>query len=180
MAHYFAKAGFKPDQQRIPRGQSGGGQWTNGGGGGAGTPRPAPYDWGDAATLEKHVRTHGKDFGVSTEKSYARKAQQFYQKAKSGKLPAVVDKYGVFRAYDPATNTFGAYNPDGTTRTYYKPRAGVKYFQNQINMHTAQGGRVINPLPNNIPNQGSIGRGGGGVGGIGNDNRLTIIKPKIN
>ncbi len=32
-AHLAAKAGFNPDQPRIPAGQSGGGQWTSGGGG---------------------------------------------------------------------------------------------------------------------------------------------------
>ena len=42
--------------------------------------------------------------------------------------PTKVDDNGVTRVYDPRTNTFGAYNADGTTRTFYKRatlRSGV-------------------------------------------------------
>lgn len=35
------------------------------------------------------------------------------------------------RVYDPKTNTFGAYNPDGATRTFFKPSAEADYFNRQ-------------------------------------------------
>lgn len=41
------------------------------------------------------------------------------------------DMDGIIRVYDPETNTFGSYNSDGTTRTFFKPRGGQKYFDNQ-------------------------------------------------
>jgi pyocin large subunit-like protein len=34
---------------------------------------------------------------------------------------AKIDADGVIRVYDPATNTFGSYNANGTTRTFFKP-----------------------------------------------------------
>ena len=37
------------------------------------------------------------------------------------KVPTKVDADGVIRMYDPTTNTFGAYGPDGITRSYFKP-----------------------------------------------------------
>lgn len=43
-----------------------------------------------------------------------------FQSPDSGFLMKTDDK-GVTRIYDPKTNTFGAYNADGTTRTFYKP-----------------------------------------------------------
>jgi len=33
--------------------------------------------------------------------------------------------------YDPATNTFGAYAADGTTRTFFKPGNGMAYWNTQ-------------------------------------------------
>lgn len=34
------------------------------------------------------------------------------------------------RVYDPQTNTFGSYNSNGTTKTYYKPTSST-YWQRQ-------------------------------------------------
>ncbi|CAB4243600.1 Pyocin large subunit-like protein (fragment) [Methylacidimicrobium sp. AP8] len=45
-------------------------------------------------------------------------------RAQAEGLPTKIDSEGVIRIYDPATNTFGSYNADGTTRTFYKPYGG--------------------------------------------------------
>ena len=42
-----------------------------------------------------------------------------------------VDEEGTIRVYDPKTNTFGSYNPDGSTKTYFKPTGGQNYFDKQ-------------------------------------------------
>ena len=39
------------------------------------------------------------------------------------------DKIGTID-YDPSTNTFGAYNSDGTSKTFFKPKS-KNYFNNQ-------------------------------------------------
>jgi len=52
---------------------------------------------------------------------YASQASQFLQDSQVDGLPTKIDAEGVIRVYDPDTNTFGAYNPDGTTRTFFQP-----------------------------------------------------------
>lgn len=77
--------------------------------------------WGNPRTLADHFDRHGPDFGSPDEDAYAREAQDFLQRAVAERLPVKVAPDGTIRAYDPATNTFGAYNADGTTKTYFKP-----------------------------------------------------------
>ncbi len=36
-------------------------------------------------------------------------------------MPTKIGSDGAIRIYDPKTNTFGSYRPDGFTRTLYKP-----------------------------------------------------------
>jgi pyocin large subunit-like protein len=77
--------------------------------------------WGRADTLDDHFRRHGSDFGARSAGEYADIASQFFQRSQRERLPTKIDADGVIRVYDPATNTFGAFNPDGTTRTLFKP-----------------------------------------------------------
>lgn len=77
--------------------------------------------WGNPSTLTDHFNRHGGDFGSPSEGAYANEAQQFLQRAVGEHLPTKVGPDGTIRVYDPATNTFGSYNPDGSTKTYFKP-----------------------------------------------------------
>jgi pyocin large subunit-like protein len=53
---------------------------------------------------------------------YAQQASTFFQRGIEQGLPTkVAPKSGIIRIYDPETNMFGAYNADGTTRTFYAP-----------------------------------------------------------
>jgi hypothetical protein len=151
----YEKAGYRPDQPRDYRGW-----WSPTGASGT---LSVTETWGDKKTLEKHVKDHGKDFGVNSSEDYTKRANDFYKRGRAEKLPTVIDKNGVTRIYEPKTNTFGSYNPDGTTRTFYKP-SSPRYFENQIRQHAA-GGRVLN-MPQPPANSGG-GRnvGGGGLGG---------------
>lgn len=81
----------------------------------------AADSWGSAATLARHFRDHGADFGARTAREYADLASDFLQRGLRDGLPTKVDADGVIRMFDPKTNTFGAFNPDGTTRTFFKP-----------------------------------------------------------
>ncbi len=151
------KAGYNPSQPRDYRGR-----WAE-----TGAPpnrSQAMETWGKPETLEEHVKQHGKDFGVNSTEEYTRQANDFYKRGKAEKLPTVIDKDGVIRMYEPKTNTFGAYNPDGTTRSFYKPTS-KNYFENQIRQHGPEG-RVLN-MPQAPANSGGSGRsvGGGGLGG---------------
>jgi len=61
---------------------------------------------------------------------YAAQAAAFLQRAKTTGLPAKRAAEGSLRIYDPATDTFGAYNSNGTTRTFFKP-GSAGYFDRQ-------------------------------------------------
>ena len=87
--------------------------------------------WGRAETLADHFQRHGKDFGAKSENDYASMASDFFVRSQKEKLPTKIAPDGAIRAYDPKSNTFGSYNPDGTTRTFFKPPQGQKYWNRQ-------------------------------------------------
>jgi hypothetical protein len=83
---------------------------------------PASTTWGRADSLTDHFARHGADFGATTEVEYAQRASGFFQRGLQDGLPTKINpKDGSIRIYDPQSNTFGAYNANGTTRTFYKP-----------------------------------------------------------
>lgn len=91
---------------------------------------PTARTWGSMRSLQDHFERHGRDFGAKDADDYAKRAWLFLQRARSEGLPAKRDSDGVLRVYDPATRSFGAYNRDGTTRTYFKP-SRRDYFDDQ-------------------------------------------------
>ena len=56
-------------------------------------------------------------------------AHEFY--LNKGQYQVKVDKEGITRVYDAARNLFGAYNPNGTTKSYFAPTGGQAYFDRQ-------------------------------------------------
>jgi RHS repeat-associated protein len=87
--------------------------------------------WGRAETLADHFRRHGADFGATSPKEYGKMASEFFEKAKKENLPTKIAPDGTIRVYDPKSNTFGSYNKDHTTRTFFKPKEGQKYWDRQ-------------------------------------------------
>ena len=87
--------------------------------------------WGNPNTLERHFGDHGGDFGSQSAEEYADQASKFLEDAQSENLPTKIGPDGVIRVYDPETNTFGAYNPDGTTKTFFQPSGGQNYWNTQ-------------------------------------------------
>ena len=99
------------------------------GAGNKGAGNGSSKSWGNESTLQDHFERHGSDFGAKSPNEYAQKANEFYNN--KSKYQVKVDENGVIRVYDPRTNTFGSYNSDGTTRTFYKPTGGQNYFNSQ-------------------------------------------------
>lgn len=95
---------------------------------GAGYSQDALNSWGRPETLQDHFNRHGADFGATDIYDYAAKAHALYHRHG---VEAKLDAAGTLRIYDPATGAFGAYNADGTTRTFFKPRRGQAYFDRQ-------------------------------------------------
>ncbi len=86
--------------------------------------------WGNPRTLPDHFARHGSDFHARNAQEYAALAAQLLRRAESEGLPAKVDGDGTMRVYDPGTGAFGAYNSDGTTKTFFKP-GSASYFARQ-------------------------------------------------
>jgi hypothetical protein len=96
-------------------------------------PRKAPsarQTWGHLPSLQDHFDRHGRDFHASDAEDYARQAWEFLQRARAEGLPTKVDEDGVIRVFNPKTRAFGAYNRDGTTKTFFKPDSR-DYFERQ-------------------------------------------------
>jgi pyocin large subunit-like protein len=87
--------------------------------------------WGRPETLIDHFRRHGADFGATSAREYARMAYEFYGRAQEEKYPKKIASDGTIKIYDRKTNTFGAYNSDGTTKTFFKPKNGESYWKRQ-------------------------------------------------
>lgn len=101
----------------------------------------ARQTWGHIDTLADHFARHGSDFHARNADDYAAQAAAFLQRAKANGLPAKRDGDGSLRIFDPGTGAFGAYNANGTTRTYFKPGT-PGYFDRQpgtpIDLRTAR------------------------------------------
>lgn len=78
-------------------------------------------NWGNQKTLADHFTRHGADVGAKSADDYANKASDFFKRSQTERLPTKIDADGTIRVFDPKNNTFGAYNPDGTTKTFFKP-----------------------------------------------------------
>jgi pyocin large subunit-like protein len=90
----------------------------------------ARQTWGRPETLPDHFARHGRDFGARDADYYAAQAHAFLDHAKTLGLPAKRDRDGSLRVYEAATGTFGAYNANGTTKTFFKPGSPT-YFDRQ-------------------------------------------------
>ena len=170
--------GYNPDEPRDERGR-----WTTGGNsasaaegdatdaqGGAGEDSIAgnntvPESWGNPRFFQRHFDKHGADFNATSPEDYASKAQDFYTQGLEEKLPSIeYPNGGEIGIYDPVTNSFGVYNPNGTTTTYYKPTNGLQYYIDEVEDVISNGGKVINELPKDISTAPPVGGGGGGGG----------------
>ena len=94
------------------------------------TPEATLESWGNPASLTRHFADHGVDFGATSAEDYASQASQFLKQSQTGGLPTKIDPNGTIRTYDPASNTFGSYNANGTTKTFFKPTSPT-YFDRQ-------------------------------------------------
>ena len=82
------------------------------------------------ASLADHFARHGADFHAKDADDYARKAWEFGRESRQGTYQVKVDDDGTRRVFDPKSGAFGAYNRDGTTKTFFKPNSR-DYFARQ-------------------------------------------------
>ena len=84
--------------------------------------------WGNKEYLEDHFNRHGKGVGTTTIEEYTQKAHDFL--IDSSNYFVKNDNEGIVRIYDPISQYFGSYNPNGTTRTFFVTKS-PNYYTNQ-------------------------------------------------
>ena len=81
--------------------------------------------------FNEHYKKHGSEFGAISQQEYLRLAQALRDAPPGGNILESVRPDGEFSKLDRKTGYFGAYNPDGTIRTFFIPRDGERYFRRQ-------------------------------------------------
>lgn len=101
------------------------------------TAQPPPSKlWSNKALLSEHFAKHGHEFGAKDEEDYALRAAAFF----SSGAPRKVAPDGVIRMWDPSSNTFGSYHPDGTPITLFKPDPKIHKYATNADYWAAQPG----------------------------------------
>ncbi|MES1260956.1 MAG: hypothetical protein ABUS49_04400 [Acidobacteriota bacterium] len=80
--------------------------------------------------LEEHYAKYGRAFGKITQDRYLRLAQQL-RDARPGKNVLAVKMASGGAKFDRRYGWFVAYDNDGTLRTFFVPKEGIRYFARQ-------------------------------------------------
>ncbi len=83
------------------------------------------------AQLDEHFAKHGAEFGAISKAEYLRLAQELRDAPVGGPILEARRRDGEFSRFDRRHGYFGAYNPDGTIRTFFIPNNGERYFRRQ-------------------------------------------------
>jgi pyocin large subunit-like protein len=83
------------------------------------------------AQLDEHYQKHGAEFGAISKAEYLRLAQELRDAPAGGPILEARRPSGEFSRFDRRHGYFGAYNRNGTIRTFFIPNAGERYFQRQ-------------------------------------------------
>ena len=81
--------------------------------------------------FEEHYAKHGAEFGAISKAEYLRLAQELRDTPPGGPVLEARRPNGEFSKFDRRRGYFGAYNRDGTIRTFFIPNNGERYFRNQ-------------------------------------------------
>lgn len=86
--------------------------------------------------FNEHYAKHGREFGHISQQEYLHLAQALRDAplvgGVGGPILQAVRGNGVITRFDRRNGSFGAYNRDGTIRTFFIPAAGERYFRRQV------------------------------------------------
>jgi hypothetical protein len=80
--------------------------------------------------LQDHFEKYGHEFGVISRQQYLRLAQQLRDSRAGRNILESRHPDGLIR-FDRKRGYFGAYDMDGTIRTFFIPPDGLRYFERQ-------------------------------------------------
>jgi len=81
--------------------------------------------------FDEHYQKHGREFGNITQAEYLRLAQELRDAPVGGPILEAAKPGGVISRFDRRKSYFGAYDRDGTIRTFFIPNDGERYFRRQ-------------------------------------------------
>src|SRR5689334_10770243 len=81
--------------------------------------------------FDEHYQKHGREFGRISQAEYLRLAQELRDTPKGGPILEADKPGGIVTKFDRRSKAFGAYNRDGTIRTFFVPNDGERYFVRQ-------------------------------------------------
>jgi pyocin large subunit-like protein len=81
--------------------------------------------------FEEHFAKHGREFGNIPPEQYLHLAQALRDAPVGGPILEIAKPDGIVTRFDRRSGAFGAYNPDRTIRTFFKPNDGERYFRRQ-------------------------------------------------
>ena len=81
------------------------------------------------AQFDEHYQKHGAEFGAISKAEYLRLAQALRDAPPGGPILESRRPNGEFSKFDRRRGYFGAYNRDGTIRTFFIPNNGERYFR---------------------------------------------------
>jgi len=81
--------------------------------------------------LEEHFAKHGAEFGQVSPEQYLSLAQALRDSTTGADVLLSERPGGGYAKYDRKSNSFGAYDRDGTIRSFFKPNDGERYFIRQ-------------------------------------------------
>jgi pyocin large subunit-like protein len=81
--------------------------------------------------LEDHYARYGSQFGTVTPRQYLKLAQQLRDTTPGKGILVSRRPDGGGAKFDVKHGWFVAYDGDGTLRTFFRPRDGVRYFDRQ-------------------------------------------------
>jgi len=81
--------------------------------------------------LDEHYAKHGSEFGAISKAEYLRLAQELRDAPPGGPILESRRPDGEFSRFDRRHGYFGAYNRNGTIRTFFIPNNGERYFRRQ-------------------------------------------------
>jgi len=81
--------------------------------------------------LAEHFEKHGAEFGRISPEQYLALAQALRDAPAGHDILFSERPGGGYAKYDRKSNSFGAYDRDGTIRSFFKPNDGERYFIRQ-------------------------------------------------
>ena len=86
-------------------------------------------------TLKSHYDRHKGDFDFSSEYEYLQAAREFLETPATETTQSFYSTQGTYFRYNTATNEFGIINQFGGISTYFKPKEGLNYWLEQIELY---------------------------------------------